>query len=201
MAIALRSSRTLPCLHPRYKNYCTNSWADKPGWLERSEAALQLLWGQHKPATAPTTRRAQKQGDIDDAIDAIADHDNSDNLYLDELEQWRKYEPQWTKKQYNDGNVIRYWIDLALKYTNLSRLTIDLLTIPASSCECERLFSELGDLLEPRRRKIGAKLLAALQLIRSWVRRGFTLRNEATQAYTDKDMEDRFGLNNWENEE
>ena len=97
--------------------------------------------------------------------------------------------------------MIRYWIDLAPKYTNLSRLAIDLLTIPASSCECERLFSELGDLLEPRRRKIGAKLLAALQLIRSWVRRGFTLRNEATQAYTDKDMEDRFGLNNWENEE
>jgi hypothetical protein len=47
----------------------------------------------------------------------------------------------------------------------LSRLAIDILTIPASSCECERLFSELSDLLEPKRRKIGAKLLAALQLI------------------------------------
>jgi hypothetical protein len=57
----------------------------------------------------------------------------------------------------------------------LSRPAIDILTIPASSCECERLFSELGDLLEPKRRKIGARLLAALQLIRSWVRRGFTV--------------------------
>jgi hypothetical protein len=58
-------------------------------------------------------------------------------------------------------------MDLAPKYPNLSRLAIDILTIPASSCECERLFSELGDLLEPRRRKIRAQLLAALQLIRS----------------------------------
>jgi hypothetical protein len=31
------------------------------------------------------TSRAQKQGNIEDAIDAVADHDNSNNLYLDEL--------------------------------------------------------------------------------------------------------------------
>ncbi|RAR12722.1 nonribosomal peptide synthase [Stemphylium lycopersici] len=43
-----------------------------------------------------------------------------------------------------------------------------------SSCECERLFSELGDLLEPKRRAISSKLLAALQLIRSWTRAGYT---------------------------
>ena len=59
------------------------------------------------------------------------------------------------------------------KYPCLSQFAIDILTIPASSCDCERLFSELGDLLEPRRRAIGSELLAALQLIRSWVRAGF----------------------------
>ena len=111
----------------------------------------------------PTARsQAHKQGDIDDTIDAIADYHADENDYVDELEQWRKYEPQWTRTQYAQGNVVRYWIDLAPKYPNLSHLAIDILTIPASSCECERLFSELGDLLEPKRRKIGAKLLAAL---------------------------------------
>jgi len=35
------------------------------------------------------------------------------------------------------------------------------------------LFSELGDLLEPKRRAIGSELLAALQLVRVWVRAGF----------------------------
>jgi hypothetical protein len=56
---------------------------------------------------------------------------------------------------------------MAPKYPQLSRFAIDILTIPASSCECERLFSELGDLLEPKRRAISGELLAALQLIRS----------------------------------
>jgi hypothetical protein len=83
----------------------------------------------------------------------------------------------------------------------LSRLAIDILTIPASSCECERLFNELGDLLEPKRRKIGARLLAALQLIRSWVRRGFTVDQEATNSYTDEEMDRLFGLDNWDTED
>jgi hypothetical protein len=48
------------------------------------------------------------------------------------------------------------------KYPELSQLALNVLSIPASSCECERMFSQLGDLLEPRRRKIGSQLLAAL---------------------------------------
>jgi hypothetical protein len=96
---------------------------------------------------------------------------------------------------------VRYWIDLAPKYPNLSRLAIDILTIPASSCECERLFSELCDLLEPKRCKIGAKLLAALQPIQSWVRQGFTADKETINSYTDEEMDDRFGLDNWGQED
>jgi hypothetical protein len=188
------------CLHPYYKRYCKNSWADKDGWIENNEAAFRQLWSQYKPATPLVARyRPRRTSNIDDAIDALANHDDDDDdLYLDELEQWRKYEPKWTREQYVSGDVIRYWIALASKYPNLSRLAIDILTIPASSCECERLFSELGDLLEPRRRKIGAKLLAALQLIRSWVRRGFTIPKEATYAYTDEEMESKFGVECWD---
>ena len=55
----------------------------------------------------------------------------------------------------------------------MSQFAIDILPIPASSCDCERLFSELGDLLEPKRRAIGSELLAALQLVRAWSKAGF----------------------------
>jgi len=34
-------------------------------------------------------------------------------------------------------------------YPSRAQMAIDMLSIPALSCECERLFSELGDLLEP----------------------------------------------------
>jgi hypothetical protein len=63
---------------------------------------------------------------------------------------------------------------MAPKYPQLSRFAINILTIPASSYKCERLFSELGDLLEPKRRAISSELLATFQLIRSWTRAGHT---------------------------
>jgi hypothetical protein len=86
--------------------------------------------------------------------------------------------------------TIRYWTDLAPKHPHFSRLAIDTLTVPASSCECERLFSELGDLLEPRRRKIGAQLLPA--------RRGFTIPEEAAAAYTNEKMASKYRVGDWD---
>jgi hypothetical protein len=69
--------------------------------------------------------------------------------------------------------------------------------MPESSCKCERLFNELSDLLQPRRRKIGAQLLAALQFLRSWARRGFTIPKEAAAAYTDEMMMN-YGVDDWD---
>ena len=77
---------------------------------------------------------------------------------------------------------------MAPKYPQLSRFAIDILTIPASSCECERLFSELGDLLEPKRRAIGSELLAALQLTRSWTRAGFNTKHCNNRSNNDDDI-------------
>ena len=57
-------------------------------------------------------------------------------------------------------------------YPSLSKLALDVLSIPASSCECERLFSELGDLLEPRQQRLEPQLLAAIQCVRRWQRAG-----------------------------
>lgn len=50
------------------------------------------------------------------------------------------------------------------------------------------MFSELSDLLEPRRRAIGLELLAATQLVRSWIRAGFELPTGETPdaAVTDE---------------
>ena len=93
---------------------------------------------------------------------------------MDEYTRWREQEPEWSLQTYqNDGNAVQYWITMGPKYPQLSRFAIDILTIPASSCEYEPLFSDLGDLLEPKRRQIGSELLAAFQLIRSWTRAGF----------------------------
>ncbi|RMZ66935.1 hat domain-containing [Pyrenophora seminiperda CCB06] len=54
-----------------------------------------------------------------------------------------------------------------------TKIALTILSILALSCECKRVFSELRDLLEPRRRCILPKLLAALHSVRRWRRAGF----------------------------
>jgi hypothetical protein len=74
------------------------------------------------------------------------------------------------------------------------------MTIPASSSDCERLFSQLGDLLQPKRRKIGAQLLAALQCVRSWVEAGFMSGDDEVDEsmLTDSAVEALYNVSKWD---
>jgi hypothetical protein len=106
----------------------------------------------------------------------------------DEYERWKTQEPEWSREQYlGDGHPVVNWIQMRSKYPCLSQFAIDMLTIPTSSCDCERLFSELGDLLEPKRRAIGSELLAALQLLRSWRRAGFKTQDNKSAEGNNED--------------
>ena len=81
-------------------------------------------------------------------------------------------------------------------------MAIDVLSIPASSCECECMFSELGDLLEPRRRQISPQLLAAIQCVRRWHRAGFDQGDDSATAatITDADVDAVYQLCDWDHE-
>ncbi|KAI1685630.1 Dimer-Tnp-hAT dimerization containing protein [Pyrenophora tritici-repentis] len=180
------------CLHPYYKNYCDVAWADKADWLTSANASFQQLWAAYKPQRARQRyTTAPSSNNIDEAIIAILSRNNDREAPLDEFERWKTQEPQWTQEQYNaDGNPVQYWIQLLPKYPHLAQFAIDIMTIPASSSDCERLFSELGDLLEPKRRALGSELLAALQLVRSWVRAGYKPYNCSEAKLSDEQLSD-----------
>ena len=142
---------------------------------------------------------------MDDAIDALAAGDSSgEENDLDEFEYWRKYEPRWTLDQFKkEGNAICYWTILSPKYPNLAQFAINILTIPASSCDCEQVFSEVGDLMEPKRHHMGSELLAAIQCIRTWTKASFhlpseTLAEKLAAKLTNEELEIKYGLCGWE---
>ncbi|KAI1531714.1 Dimer-Tnp-hAT domain containing protein, partial [Pyrenophora tritici-repentis] len=93
----------------------------------------------------------------------------------------------------------KYWVGLRDRYPSLSKFAIDMLSIPGSSCECERLFSELGDLLEPHRRSISPQLLAAIQCDRRWIRAGFGNGEvPVKEAISDEEMDAKYGVHKWD---
>jgi hypothetical protein len=62
------------------------------------------------------------------------------------------------------------------------------ISIPASSRDCERMFSELGNLLEPPRRAVSPKLLAAIQCVRLWRKAGFGPGSKSVLTAFDREL-------------
>ncbi|KAG9375844.1 Dimer-Tnp-hAT multi-domain protein [Pyrenophora tritici-repentis] len=125
-------------LHPRYKTYSKRFWRDKPTIEHRAREPAAA-------ATTPTPAPKPTMSSFDDAIDAILDEDGEHTLEVeDEYDSWLK-EPMWTSDQHKEGpTAVQYWLSLKPKYPHLSRLAIDVLTIPASSSDCERVLRELA---------------------------------------------------------
>lgn len=59
------------------------------------------------------------------------------------------------------------------------------------------MFSELGDLLEPRRRCISPQLLAAIQCVRRWRRAGLGDNNFTKCSISDTEIEAVYGISGW----
>ena len=187
-------------LHPRYKHYLDAAWAEKPDWLATNNRNFQALWATYKSLPKPRVRPTKaKSNDINDAINCFIDPVGAADTQEDEYEGWKRSEPVAKERSDAANNPIKYWVELQDRYPNLSKFAIDMLSIPGSSCECERLFSELGDLLEPRRRNLSPQLLAAIQCSRRWIKAGF-LDGEVTvkDPISDEEMDAKYGVNRWE---
>jgi hypothetical protein len=135
-------------LHPRYKSFCDSVWAEKPEWLSLNNRNFYALWAEYNTTPKPQARLQKLSNDLDDAIDSLCNPMRAPT-YTDEDEytRWKRCEPVAEKDSPNALNPTQYWMGLREQDPNLSRLALDVLSIPASSCECERMFSELGNLL------------------------------------------------------
>ncbi|KEY74846.1 hypothetical protein S7711_11416 [Stachybotrys chartarum IBT 7711] len=67
---------------------------------------------------------------------------------------------------------IDWWKINAHRYPRLSLMAIDMLTIPSSSAESERTFSNAGRMMAPLRNRVRREIVAMAQCIRSWSKAG-----------------------------
>jgi hypothetical protein len=189
-------------LHPRYKHYFKRFWVDKAALLHTTHLGFEHLWSTYKLADAAATTTlgsslGRATSSFDDAIDSVLDQDTG--VAEDEYSGWLA-EPAWTADQYKFGcTAVEYWLQQKPKYPNLSQLAIDVMTIPASSADCERVFSGTGRVMEPQRRKIGSELLAALICTQRWIKAGFQPPNaKAAATYDDDELNKQFEIDTWE---
>ena len=69
---------------------------------------------------------------------------------------------------------LQWWLELArrLAYPSLSRMAIDILSIPAMSAEPERVFSAARRTISWQRMRLGVKIIEAEECLKSWIKSG-----------------------------
>lgn len=69
-------------------------------------------------------------------------------------------------------NPLLWWKAHEAQYPLLSRIAFDLFAAPATSAECERVFSRAGRVLDSRRLRTYEEIGEATECLRAWLRAG-----------------------------
>ncbi len=71
----------------------------------------------------------------------------------------------------DDHDPRKWWLEPMQQklYPNLSRMALDMLSIPAMSAEPERIFSGVKMTITDRRARLGMELVEALKCLKSWM--------------------------------
>lgn len=169
-------------LHPTYKDLLATKWTspERRIWLTKGNADLIAAFRVEKarlrrspPSSSEPPQKVARTSYSGRAEYLRASLSQANMLRddEDELKRWDN-EPILPENHPLALDPIQHWVSRAEQYPTLSKLALDILSIPASAADCERTFSELGDLLETRRLKMKPDILSALQSLRSWKRLG-----------------------------
>jgi hypothetical protein len=153
-------------LNPRHKwAHIKRNW-EKAKWIKKSEKIMKELWDAYKPQD---TDMAPSQTVIE------AETSNQFLLFLEEQDaeaeviedEYAHYCSQPTIKIKDARN---WWLQPTQQqfYPHLSKLALEILSIPAMSAEPERLFSGTKLIVTERRMRLSIKMIQALASLKSW---------------------------------
>lgn len=163
-------------LHPAFRwSTVESQWVDHPDWLARGKTAVQALWEEYRklPVEQDTIPEqptvTKKTTDLDDFMASIRKLSTQPAPSLsptrDEYAEWVAITDPGDCLV---DNPIQYWLLRRRQYPRLSRMSIDLFSIPAMSSEPERIFSLTGQMVTPQRSRLKADIIGAAQCISSW---------------------------------
>ncbi|KAF7441880.1 Dimer-Tnp-hAT domain containing protein [Pyrenophora tritici-repentis] len=114
-------------------------------WQGRKDSAATSAHTVTPPRKKPrlgisTSRSAFLQSSIEQSTRQL-----EASLAEDEYKIWKR-QPALAEEDWLSLNPLLYWESVAGQFPILSKFAIDVLTIPAAAADCERTFSELGDI-------------------------------------------------------
>jgi hypothetical protein len=151
-------------LHPSRKwRWVERHWNQE--WIALAMAMTRDLWeDKYKPVTSSNTHPASSSKPQNEFLQWL--EDDHDSELQDEYLIYCA-EPQ--VPGVNQGYT--WWLEerQRTRFPNLSRMAIDILSIPAMSADPERLFSGAKITITDRRNRLGIRTIQALERLKSWL--------------------------------
>ena len=168
-------------LNPNFKwQYIEHNWTSE--WIPESKRMIKLFWNeQYKPQELSKPPSAFTEPTVLST--------NPLKNFKRAHQQVQSFEDEYAHYCAQDCELevdpLKWWLDDAQqkKYPNLSKMAIDVLSIPAMSAEPERVFSGAKHTLTQYRNRLGMETIRAFECLKSWYKlkdfdMGFALKDE-----------------------
>ena len=165
-------------LHPAFKwQYIHEHWQE--AWWQPSKIALENMWKERYMPIGPNALLSQPCSASHPAqLKAPSRPPNKFSEWKHALykkvptsQHMDEYTRYCEAPPHHDFEDVRDWWlapEQQAIYPNLSKMALNLLSIPAMSAAPERLFSSCKITITDRRNKLSVKVIEALECLRSW---------------------------------
>jgi hypothetical protein len=166
-------------LHPGYKwRYFEKNWTQdhQVDWLEPTKAMVRIFWEenyQHLPVAESQPCQSFLQlpyraYEPNPRAQYVPPPDFYDEVEVsgpgDEYEEYINLPPKPCEAP------LEWWKAHREEYPRLSKMALDLFSIPMMSAECERVFSSSKTLITERRNGLKEDIIEACTLLRYWIK-------------------------------
>ncbi|EJP61009.1 transposase-like protein [Beauveria bassiana ARSEF 2860] len=149
-------------LHPSYEwHYIHENW--KREWVAPSKTLVAALWDEYKPVETLPLSEPEPM--------ATNEFLQWRNKHLQPAPMTDEYEHYCkSERVYKFTGALTWWLEETQQktYPNLSKMAVDILSIPAMSAEPERLFSGTRITITDRRNRMGSDVIEATECLKSW---------------------------------
>jgi hypothetical protein len=166
-------------LHPSLRwDYFDEVWGQQhPGWVDEAKDIVQRLWETEYrdlqiTVTSPEGPVVKRRKTTLSSFDRYRNRYRQSQPSAAQADEYIRWQASVSGSDKDVADPVEYWILKRFEYPRLSRMALDVMTVPAMSSECERLFSATGLMVTPLRNRLDAGTIGLIQTLRSWLRAG-----------------------------
>jgi len=140
-------------------------------WITTTKKAVQELWedeykGKYRKAQPSSELRHQAHSSR--LFDDISQFMELGQVATPAGDQYQNYIERDPAERLSNEEVLDYWNSRFLSQPDLAHFALDMLALPASSAECERVFSSAKLLITSIRNRLNPDIVEMNECLKSW---------------------------------